>query len=345
MKKKITIAIDAMGGDNSPNKTIEGLSLFLKEKTKNDDFFINLYGDKDKINLELDKFSLSKEFLKIIHSSSVVSDDETPLTAVKNSKNTSMWNCIKSQIDGDADISLSAGNTGVLLVISRMILKMMSQLSKPALAGLWPNKNGMNVVLDLGANIECTEDNLVDFAELGSALYKSLYPNDKPLVSLLNVGSEEIKGTEILKKAYKKLNTLSNDNNFIFKGYLEGNKIMEGSSNVIVTDGFTGNIALKTAEGTAKFITDNLKKSLTENILTKISLIFSYFALKKFKDRLDPRKYNGAIFLGLNGPVVKSHGGTDAIGFYHSIDLCYKIVKGNLLDQIKNNLNHLNHDK
>ncbi len=334
-----------MGGDNSPNKTIEGLSLFLKEKTKNDDFFINLYGDKDKINLELDKFSLSKEFLKIIHSSSVVSDDETPLTAVKNSKNTSMWNCIKSQIDGDADISLSAGNTGVLLVISRMILKMMSQLSKPALAGLWPNKNGMNVVLDLGANIECTEDNLVDFAELGSALYKSLYPNDKPLVSLLNVGSEEIKGTEILKKAYKKLNTLSNDNNFIFKGYLEGNKIMEGSSNVIVTDGFTGNIALKTAEGTAKFITDNLKKSLTENILTKISLIFSYFALKKFKDRLDPRKYNGAIFLGLNGPVVKSHGGTDAIGFYHSIDLCYKIVKGNLLDQIKNNLNHLNHDK
>ena len=203
MKKKITIAIDAMGGDNSPNKTIEGLSLFLKEKTKNDDFFINLYGDKDKINLELDKFSLSKEFLKIIHSSSVVSDDETPLTAVKNSKNTSMWNCINSQIDGDADISLSAGNTGVLLVISRMILKMMSQLSKPALAGLWPNKDGMNVVLDLGANIECTEDNLVDFAELGSALYKSLYPNDKPLVSLLNVGSEEIKGTEILKKPTK----------------------------------------------------------------------------------------------------------------------------------------------
>ena len=255
-----------------------------------------------------------------------------------------MWNCIKSQIDGDADISLSAGNTGVLLVISRMILKMMSQLSKPALAGLWPNKDGMNVVLDLGANIECTEDNLVDFAELGSALYKSLYPNDKPLVSLLNVGSEEIKGTEILKKAYKKLNTLSNDNNFIFKGYLEGNKIMEGSSNVIVTDGFTGNIALKTAEGTAKFITDNLKKSLTENILTKISLIFSSLHLKNLK--IDWTQENiRCNFLGLNGPVVKSHGGTDEIGFYHSIDLCYKIVKGNLLDQIKNNLNHLNHDK
>ena len=345
MDKKITIAIDAMGGDNSPSKTIEGLSLFLKKNLQNNDFFINLYGDKTKIEHELNKFSVSKKLIKIVHSSSVVSDDETPLSAVKNSRNTSMWNSINSQIEGDADISLSAGNTGVLLVISRMILKMMSQLSKPALAGLWPNKNGMNVVLDLGANIECNDDNLVEFAELGSALYKSLYPHDKPLVSLLNVGSEEIKGTEILKKAYKKLNNLSDENNFIFKGYIEGNKIMDGGTNVIVTDGFTGNIALKTAEGTAKFITDNLKKSLTENILTKISLIFSYFALKKFKNRLDPRKYNGAIFLGLNGPVVKSHGGTDAIGFYHSIDLCYKIVKGNLLDQIRNNLNHLNNDK
>ena len=345
MEKKITIAIDAMGGDNSPNKIIEGLSLFLKKNIQNDDFLINLHGDKEKIELELNKFSISKKLIRIIHSSTEVLDDETPLTAVKNSKNTSMWNCINSQIEGDADISLSAGNTGVLLVISRMILKMMSQLSKPALAGLWPNKNGMNVVLDLGANIECNDENLVEFAELGSALYKSLYPDDKPLVSLLNVGSEEIKGTEILKKAYKKLNNLSNENNFIFKGYIEGNKIMDGGTNVIVTDGFTGNIALKTAEGTAKFITDNLKKTLTENILTKISLIFSYFALKKFKNRLDPRKYNGAIFLGLNGPVVKSHGGTDAKGFYHSIDLCYKIVKGKLLVQIKNNLNHLKNDK
>ena len=345
MEKKITIAIDAMGGDNSPNKIIEGLSLFLKKNIQNDDFLINLHGDKKKIEIELNKFSISNKRIKIIHSSTEVSDDETPLTAVKNSKNTSMWNCINSQLEGDADISLSAGNTGVLLVISRMILKMMSQLSKPALAGLWPNKNGMNVVLDLGANIECNDENLVEFAELGSALYKSLYPDDKPLVSLLNVGSEEIKGTEILKKAYKKLNDLSDENNFIFKGYIEGNKIMDGNTNVIVTDGFTGNIALKTAEGTAKFITDNLKKSLTKNILTKISLIFSYFALKKFKSRLDPRKYNGAIFLGLNGPVVKSHGGTDAIGFYHSINLCYKIVKGNLLEQIRNNLNHLNNDK
>ena len=150
------------------------------------------------------------------------------MTAVKNSKNTSMWNCIKHQLDGKSDISLSAGNTGVLLVISRMILKMMNGVSKPALAGLWPNQNGMNVVLDLGANIECNEQNLVDFAELGSALFKSLFPDEKPKVSLLNVGSEEIKGTEMLKKASKKLKDLSSDDNFIYKGYIEGNNIMSG---------------------------------------------------------------------------------------------------------------------
>jgi len=345
MKKKITIAIDAMGGDNSPYKTIDGVNLFLKKNVSNKDFLLNLFGDEKKINIELSKYNISSELIKVTHTNSVVSDEETPLTAIKNSKNTSMWNCIKSQIDGDADISLSAGNTGVLLVISRMILKMMDEVSKPALAGLWPSKKGMSVVLDLGANIECNDDNLVDFAELGSALYKSLFTNSQPYVSLLNVGSEEIKGTELLKKTYKKLKTLSSNNNFIFNGYIEGNKLMSGDSNVIVTDGFTGNIALKTAEGTAKFITDDLKNSLTQNIFTKLSLIFSYFALKKFKEKLDPRKYNGAIFLGLNGPVVKSHGGTDSIGFYHSIDLCYKIIKGNLMQQIKNNLNHLNSDK
>ena len=345
MTKKITIAIDAMGGENAPDKTIEGVGLFINKFNNKKDYTLNLFGDEKKIREKLEKYKINNNNIIITHTDSVVSDKETPITAVKNSKNTSMWNCIKSQLDGDSDISLSAGNTGVLLVISRMILKMMDDVSKPALAGLWPNKLGTNIVLDLGANIECTEQNLIDFAELGSALYKSLFPEDKANVSLLNVGSEEIKGTELLKNTSKKLAELSNENNFIFKGYIEGNEIMSGKSNVIVTDGFTGNIALKTAEGTAKFITDNLKKSLKENLFSKISIIFSYFSLKKFQKKLDPRKYNGAIFLGLNGPVVKSHGGIDSLGFYHSIDLCYKIVKGNLMAQIKNNLSHLKNGK
>ena len=340
MSNKISIAIDAMGGDNSPDKIIKGIKIFLDSNKFNDDFVLNVFGDEEiiKTKMKILKMDLSK--IRIINSIKTVSDDESPMTAVKNSKGTSMWNCIQHQLDGKSDVSLSAGNTGVLLVISRMILKMMNQVSKPALAGLWPNQNGMNVVLDLGANIECNEQNLVDFAELGSALFKSLFPNEKPKVSLLNVGSEEMKGTEMLKIAANKLKDLSNEDNFFYEGYIEGNNIMSGKSNVIITDGFTGNVALKTAEGTAKFITKNLKESLSENIFTKISLIFSYFSLKKFKKKLDPRKYNGAIFLGLNGPVVKSHGGIDSIGFYHSIDLCYKIVKGNLMSQIKKNLNY-----
>ena len=342
MKKKITIAIDAMGGENAPKKNIEGLNIFFDKNKSNNDFIIHLYGDKNILEKEISALSISKDLVKIIHTDAVVSDKESPMTAVKSSKNTSMWNSVKAQIDGGADISLSAGNTGVLLVISRMILKMMKEVSKPALAGLWPSKSGMSVVLDLGANIECDDTNLVDFSEMGAALYKSIFPNKKPYVSLLNIGSEEIKGTEMLKKAFLKLKNLSNENNFLFNGYIEGNELMDGKSNVIVTDGFTGNIALKTAEGTAKFLVDNLKKSLSENIFSKFSLLFSYFSLKRFKSKIDPRKYNGAIFLGLNGPVVKSHGSTDSIGFYHSIDLCYKIIKGNLMGQIRNNLNHLN---
>ena len=341
MKKKITIAIDAMGGENAPKKNIEGLGIFLRKNKFNNDFIIQLYGDEKLLIDELSKQNIKSDIIQLIHTDGVVSDEETPLTAIKNSKNTSMWNSIKAQVDGEADISLSAGNTGVLFVISKMILKMMKEVSKPALAGLWPSKKGMSVVLDLGANIECNEKNLIDFSEMGAALYKSIFPEQKPFVSLLNIGSEEIKGTEVLKKTFFELKRLSNETNFIFNGYIEGDKIMHGESNVIVTDGFTGNIALKTAEGTAKFLTDNLKSSLTENIFSKISLIFSFFALKKFKSKLDPRKYNGAIFLGLNGPVVKSHGSTDSIGFYYSIDLCYRIIKGNLMRQIRNNLTHL----
>ena len=247
MNKKITIAIDAMGGENSPDKIIKAVSLFNKKNISKDDYVLNLFGDEHLIKAKLDNAKISNNKIIITHTESAISDEDTPLTAIKNSKNTSMWNCIQSQIKGNSDISLSAGNTGVLLVISRMILKMMSKVNKPALAGLWPNEKGMNVVLDLGANIECSEDNLVDFAELGSALYKSIFPEDKPIVSLLNIGSEEIKGTDVLKNAFKKLSSLSSENNFKFNGYIEGNKIMSGDSNVIVTDGFTGNIALKTA--------------------------------------------------------------------------------------------------
>jgi len=344
MNDIITIAIDAMGGENAPSKNIEGVSLFLKKNNTYKEVFFNLYGNENLIKKEISRYNIPSERYKIFDSSTVVSDEETPLTAIKNSKDSSMWNSINSQIISNSNITLSAGNTGVLFVVSRMLLKTIESVSKPALAGLWPNQKNMNVVLDLGANVVCDEKNLIDFSEMGAALYKALFPEDTPKVALLNIGSEEIKGTETLKKAYAKLKEISKYGDFEFNGFIEGNKITHGESNVIVTDGFTGNIALKTAEGTAKFITDSLKKSLTSTIFAKISVLFSFFALKKFKEKLDPRKFNGAIFLGLKGPVVKSHGSTDAVGFYHSIDLCYRIIKGDLMNKIKSNLSHINNE-
>ena len=329
MTKKVKIAIDAMGGENSPKKIVDGIEISLKS---NKDNFFYLYGNQDLLEKELSKKELLKKYCEIINAKDVILDDESPLTAAKRSKETSMWLAIESLKEKKTDISLSAGNTGALLVISRLLLNTVEGISKPALAGLWPNENSMNIVLDLGANIECNEKNLSEFASMGSALCKSLFDNEKPKIALLNVGLEENKGNEILKKTYSILKSDINKN-FEFCGYIEGNQIMEGNLDVIVTDGFTGNVALKTAEGTANFITSNLKKSLN-----KLSILLSYSSLKKFKDKLDPRKYNGAIFLGLQSPVVKSHGSTDSFGFAHSINVCHKIVKGDLIEKIESNL-------
>ena len=329
MNNKVKIAIDAMSGENSPKKVIDGIEFYLK---KNKDNFFYLYGDKILLNEQISRTKLVNQYSEIINTKDVILDNESPLAAAKRGKESSMWKTIESLKEKRAQVSLSAGNTGALLVMSRLLLNTIDGISKPALAALWPNQKNMNVVLDLGANIECDEKNLSDFASMGSALFRALFSNQKPKIALLNVGHEEIKGNDILKKTY----SILKDNkikNFDFSGYIEGNHIMDGNIDVIITDGFTGNIALKTAEGTSNFITKNLKDSLN-----KFSMLLSYYSLKKFKDKLDPRKYNGAILLGLESPVVKSHGSTDAIGFAHSIDVCSKIVRANLIEKIKSNL-------
>jgi len=329
MNSKIIIAVDAMGGDNSPKKIIDGIKISLK--SNKDNHFL-LYGDKNKIESEISKNEDLKKYCEIINTKDIISDNESPFTAAKKGKESSMWKCVEAQKENKAHITLSAGNTGALLVISRLILNTIEEISKPALAALWPNNNAMSIVLDLGANVDCNEKNLLDFTSMGSALFKSLFDKDNPRIALLNIGLEEHKGNDVLKKtsAILKENPSSQ---FTFRGYIEGNQIMNGDVDVIITDGFTGNVALKTAEGTANFITKNLKKSLNP-----LSKLFSYYSLKKFKDKLDPRKYNGAIFLGLQGPVVKSHGSTDALGFAYSINVCNKIVKANLIEKIKMNL-------
>ena len=333
MASNIKIAVDAMGGDNSPKKIIDGI---LVNSRENKDVVYNIFGDKDKIELLFPK-NYNKEIFIVFDTKNKILDTDSPLSAAKKGKDTSMWMTIDSVKKNESHVAISAGNTGALFVISKLNLKMIENIEKPALSALWPNKRNFNVVLDLGANIECNDKNLVDFSIMGSSLFKSLYPNDDAVVALLNVGSEELKGNHIIKKAYQELQNIKNKN-FKFNGYIEGNNIMDGEVNVIVTDGFTGNIALKTAEGTANFIVKEFKESMTSNILGKLSSLINIKNLNKVKKKLDPRLYNGAILIGLNSPVVKSHGSTDHIGFSHSLNVCIKVVKNNLIKKIRDNI-------
>ena len=334
MNNPIFVAVDAMGGDNSPNKVIEGIKLHSNSSA---DVFYKIFGNQELIYPLIKEYNLSKKRFEIIHTNDVVEGEDTALSAAKRGKKTSLWLAIESLKNDKAQAIVSAGNTGALFLISKLNLKMVENIDKPALAALWPSKKGMNVVLDLGANIECNSKNLIDFSIMGSALHKVLFASKKPNVALLNIGSEELKGNAMIKDTYQLLNEKKYEL-FDFKGYIEGNNIMEGEVNVIVADGFTGNIALKTAEGTSNFIISELKKALTSSIIGKLSSLINFSNLKNFKNKLDPRLYNGAILLGLSKPVIKSHGSTDYIGFSNSLNVCEKIVKGNLIDKIKKNI-------
>ena len=277
MTNILTIAVDAMGGDRSPKKIIDGIT---HHHQKNNNIFYKIFGDQEKISKFISN-SLNKDSFEVVHTSEVVKDTDTPLGGAKRGKNTSMWMAIDSVKNKKSDVVISAGNTGALFVIAKLNLKMIDNIDKPALSGLWPTKKGMSVVLDLGANIECSDKNLIDFAIMGSSLFKSLFPEETPKVALLNIGSEELKGNDIIKETYQKLNQIVNEN-FEFKGFIEGNHLMDGNVNVIVADGFTGNVALKTAEGTANFITSELKQAMKSSIFSKLGSLISMNSLKKF---------------------------------------------------------------
>jgi len=328
-----TIAIDAMGGENSPDKVIEGLSFFLKEENN---IFFTIFGKESLLIKSIHKYKLTKsKNFEIVDCSTQIEDKYSVRDSIKVGKDSSMWKAIESVKNKKSDLVISSGNTGALLVISKLLIKMIEGIDKPALAGLWPNKKGTSIVLDLGANIEFSEKNYIDFSKIGALLYRSIFGKASPTVGLLNVGLEEIKGHEELKNAFNKLN--SSNNYFEFKGYIEGNQIKDGDVDIIVTDGFTGNIALKTAEGTVNFINNEIKKIFSSTLLGKICYLISYFIFKKIKKNLDPRKFNGGIFLGLNAPVIKSHGSADSLAFYYSIKLSAKILKGELINKIKVN--------
>ncbi len=327
--KNIVLAIDVMGGDLGPRATIEGVAMASKIHPN---VKFKLFGDKKKSNIDLNKnFHLSN--FEFFHTNEAIKSDDEPVNALRKLKKSSMRlgiNCLKSN---ECDGFVSAGNTGALMAISKFVLKTIKGIDRPAIAGILPTMKGQTVVLDLGANVDCTNENLVQFALMGDVFSKIVLGIKKPVLGLLNVGSEHIKGNSIVKQTFEDLKKISTKLNFY--GFIEGNDINKGDVDVVVTDGFSGNIALKTAEGVAELIFTFLKNAYQSSIISKIGYLLSKPAINRFKTRIDPRKYNGAVLLGLNGIVVKSHGGTDAFGFCNAISVAVSLIENSYISEIE----------
>ncbi|HID37246.1 MAG TPA: phosphate acyltransferase PlsX [Ghiorsea sp.] len=338
----IIISVDAMGGDDAPGIVIHGIEYFLKHVGQGRHARFLIHGDEALLTPLLAKTPETRERSEIVHTDSVIAMDAKPATAMRRGKGTSMWNAIESVKTGDAKVAISAGNTGALMAMSKLLLRMKKGVQRPAIAARWPHQEGFGVVLDVGANLECDANQLREFAVLGEAYYRTLYKKKRPSVGLLNVGTESLKGNATIQAAHDSLSCSKLDLNYI--GFVEGNDISMGDVDVIVTDGFTGNIALKTAEGAAQLIGKFIKSSLQDNFLSKIAAFFSLPAMRRIKKRMDPRLSNGGLFLGLNGIVVKSHGGTDAVGFASALNVAIEMADSNFLDEIERTLDAL-HDE
>lgn len=328
----ITIAIDAMGGDHGPHVTVPAALRALKEDSQ---LTIILVGLEDAIQAELiaNKASTGPN-LRIYQASEVVLMDETPQSAMKNKKDSSMRVAINLTKTGEANACVSAGNTGALMATARFVLKTLPGIERPAIASALPSEKGSTYMLDLGANADCTAEQLLQFAVMGAMLVSCVEHKENPSVGLLNIGSEDIKGNEVVKKTSE----LLRNSHLNFYGNIEGDDIFKGTTDLVVCDGFVGNVSLKTTEGLAhmmgKFLTQEFKKSW----LTKLMALCAMPVLKAFKKRLDPRRYNGASFLGLRGIVVKSHGGADDFAFYHAIHVAIEEARNGVLDRITEQL-------
>ncbi len=335
----LVISVDAMGGDNSPRIVVEGIA---KAHKRNPDIKFLLFGDETKVNEELKRFPKMKNYCTLVHTSERVRNEDKPSQVIRN-KNTSMYMAIDAVRQGMASAVVSAGNTGALMAISKMILKTIQKIHRPAICTLIPHKKGQCVMLDLGANTECSAINLAEFAIIGNILAKHSLGIESPRVALMNIGAEEMKGREEIHQAAKIIRGSHLDLNFI--GYIEPHQISEGYADVVVSDGFSGNIALKTIEGTARFVTSLMKKSIKNSLLAKLGLPFLFPALLSLKRKMDPRKYNGAMFVGLNGLSVKSHGGTDSVGFAYAIDNAAKLVRQNFVQTIRDEVEDIDLDE
>ena len=338
----LIISIDAMGGDFAPDIVIDGIEYFLQHDGKGRRARFLLHGDEAQITPLLSNNPRTRERAEILHTEKTVSMEDKPSQALRKGKGSSMWNAIAAVKEGRAEIAVSAGNTGALMAMSKLQLRMKRGVQRPAIAASWPRKDGMCVVLDVGANIECDAAQLTEFAVLGEAYFQALYKVPNPSVGLLNIGTEDLKGNAVIKAAHERLSQSELDLNYV--GYVEGNDISFGKADVVVTDGFTGNIALKTAEGTAKLIGEFFKEALSGSIWSKFTTSLNLMALRRLKKRIDPRNVNGGVFLGLNGIVIKSHGGTDAIGFVNALNIAIDLAESDFLQVIDDKLDAL-HDE
>jgi len=327
----ITLAVDAMGGDHGPSVTIPAS---INALSKYDQLHIILVGDKELIQIELQKNKYTNTRLSIQHASEVVEMDESPQSALKNKKDSSMRVAINLIKEEKAQACVSAGNTGALMATARYVLKMLPGIDRPAIASSLPSQKGTTYMLDLGANTDCTAKNLLQFAVMGAMLVSSVTGNPKPSVGLLNIGSEDMKGNEVVRQAGELLRR----SHLNFYGNVEGNDIFKGTTDVVVCDGFVGNVALKTAEGIAQLMGRFLTQEFKRNWITKSMAFVSLLVLNRFKKRLDPRRYNGASFLGLKGIVVKSHGGADSYSFFYAIRTAIEESKNNVLENIQKQL-------
>jgi len=333
-----TLALDAMGGDFGPEVIVPGAAISLVRPPALSSI---LYGDEARIDAELAKQPALRDRARVVHTPLVVAMHDKPSQALRRGKGTSMWLALEAVKNGEAHAAISGGNTGALMAMGKLILRPIAGIERPAMAALWPTITSECIVLDVGANIGATARQLTDFALMGAAMARAIFHVERPTVGLLNVGVEEIKGAEEVKEANALLKSMALP--LDYKGFVEGDEIGHGKVDVVVVEGFAGNIALKTAEGTAKQIGQYIKDALTSSYFSKMGALLAKGGLKVLKNKMDPRRINGATLIGLNGIAIKSHGGTDALGFASAIDLGYEMAESNLLQRLGADLDAFQH--
>lgn len=335
MPVSMKISVDAMGGDKGPHMVIPGLDIMA---VRQPGARFLLFGEASKIEPILADYPRVREASTIIHCDVTVAMDEKPSQALRSGRGrSSMWKAIEAVKNEEADFCISAGNTGALMAMSKFCLRTMANIERPAIAAIWPTVKGESVVLDMGATIGADAQQLVDFAMMGGAMARALFDLERPSVGLLNVGVEEVKGLEEIRTASRILRE-ADDAKINYYGFVEGNDLGQGTVDVVVTEGFTGNIALKTAEGTAKQIASYLRAAMTRTWRARLGYLLAKEAFDRLREKMDPSRVNGGVFLGLNGIVIKSHGGTDPAGFANATELGFNIVRNGLLEKIRTDM-------